>query len=101
MMYFTVGLYNQDSCIPVAYFFTINLLTDYTEYVRAWALIPSCNTPIPWYRDVTVTYIHKAKIPSHIYTKHQHRQESKYEKYVVHNTFQHKSTITKLSQDVS
>ena len=30
-----VGLYNQDSCIPVANFFTINLLTGSTVDVRA------------------------------------------------------------------
>ena len=30
-----VGLYNQDSCIPVANFFTINLPTGCTEDVRA------------------------------------------------------------------
>ena len=28
-----VGLYNQDSCIPLANFFTINLPTDCTEDV--------------------------------------------------------------------
>ena len=30
-----VGLYNQDSCILVVNFFTINLSTDCTEDVRA------------------------------------------------------------------
>ena len=30
------------------------------------------------YGDVTVTYIHIAKIPSPIYVKHQYRQESEY-----------------------
>ena len=30
-----VGLYNQDSCIPAANFFTINLPTGCTEDVRA------------------------------------------------------------------
>ena len=30
-----VGLYNQDSCIPVANFFTINLSSGRTEDVRA------------------------------------------------------------------
>jgi len=40
-----VGLYNQDSCILVANFFTINLPNSYTEDVRALALIPSCNSP--------------------------------------------------------
>jgi len=30
-----VGLYNQDSCIPVTNFCTINLLTGCTEDVRA------------------------------------------------------------------
>ena len=30
-----VGLYNQDSCIPVANFFIINLPTGCTEDVRA------------------------------------------------------------------
>jgi len=30
-----VGLYNHDSCIPVAIFFTINLSTGCTEDVRA------------------------------------------------------------------
>jgi len=30
-----VGLYNHNSCIPVANFFIINLLTSCTEYVRA------------------------------------------------------------------
>jgi len=30
-----VGLYNQDSCIPVANFFTINLPSGHTENVRA------------------------------------------------------------------
>ena len=30
-----IGLYNQDSCIPAANFFTINLLTSCTENVRA------------------------------------------------------------------
>ena len=29
------------------------------------------------YRDVTATYIHRSKIPSYIYAKHQNRQESK------------------------
>jgi len=29
-----VGLYNQDSCIPVANFFTINLLSGRTEDAR-------------------------------------------------------------------
>ena len=29
-----VGLYNQDSCIPLANFFTINLPTDCTEDVQ-------------------------------------------------------------------
>ena len=32
---FVVGLYNQDSCIPVANIFTINLSSGYTEDVRA------------------------------------------------------------------
>ena len=31
-----VGLYNQDSCIPVANFFTINLPSGRTEDARAW-----------------------------------------------------------------
>ena len=30
-----VGLYNQDSCIPVANFFTINLPSERTEDARA------------------------------------------------------------------
>ena len=30
-----VGLYNHDSCIPVANFFTINLPTDFTKDMRA------------------------------------------------------------------
>ena len=30
-----VGLYNQDSCIPVVNFFTINLLSGRTEDARA------------------------------------------------------------------
>ena len=30
-----VGLYNQDSCIPIANFFTINLPYGHTEDVRA------------------------------------------------------------------
>ena len=32
---FVIGLYNQDSCTPVANFFTINLSTGYTVDVRA------------------------------------------------------------------
>jgi len=40
------GLYNHDSCIPVANSFIINLPTGYTEDVRAKALIPPCNAPI-------------------------------------------------------
>ena len=47
------------------------------------------------YRDTTVTYIRRAKIPSHMYAKHQYRQESEYRKSVV---FQHYSTSTQLSQ---
>jgi len=31
------------------------------------------------YGDITATYIRKSKIPSHIYAKHQYRQESEYE----------------------
>ena len=38
-----------------------------------------CNTPIREYGDVTETNICRSKIPSHIYTKHQYRQESEYE----------------------
>ena len=45
-----VGLYNQDSYIPVANFFTINLLTSYTEDVTSYT--EDCR-----YGDVTTTYI--------------------------------------------
>ena len=63
-----VGLYNQDSCILVANFISINLPTGCTVDVRAYALIPSYNAPIPrvqkCYCNVytqgrnTLTYIH-------------------------------------------
>ena len=43
---FVVGLYNKDSCILVANFFTINLPTGNTEDVRAYALISPCNALI-------------------------------------------------------
>jgi len=45
-----VGLYNRDLCFSVTSFFTINLPTSCTKDVRAWALIPSYNTPILWRR---------------------------------------------------
>ena len=35
------------------------------------------------YGDVTATYIRRADIPSHIYAKHQYRQESEYRNTVV------------------
>ena len=35
------------------------------------------------YGDVTVTYIGMAKIPSHIYAKHQYMHESEYESTMV------------------
>jgi len=38
-------------------------------------------TTTPWFRgygDITVTYICRSKIPSHIYVKYQYRQESEY-----------------------
>ena len=73
-----VGLYNQDSCIPLANFLTINLLSGRTEHVRARALIPPCDAPIWRVGDVTATYIRKSEIPSCIYAKHQYRQESEY-----------------------
>ena len=39
----------------------------------------NCLTPCPTgYGDATATYIRRAKIPLHTYTKHQHRQESEY-----------------------
>jgi len=34
-LHFVVGLYNQDSCISVANFFTINLPSGRTEDARA------------------------------------------------------------------
>jgi len=82
-MYFAVRLYNQDSCILVANFFTINLPTGCTVGVRAWALISSCKPRSSGYRDVTATYIHRGEISSHIYAKHQHMEESEGESTVV------------------
>ena len=38
-----------------------------------------CNASISRYGDVIATYIHRSKIFSHIYSKHQYRQESEYE----------------------
>ena len=35
------------------------------------------------YENVNATYIRRAKIPSHIYVKHQYRQESEYKSTVV------------------
>ena len=35
------------------------------------------------YGDVTVTYIRRTEMPSHIYAKHQYMQESEYESMVV------------------
>ena len=35
------------------------------------------------YRDVTMTYIRRSKIPSHIYAKYQYMQESEYGSTVI------------------
>jgi len=35
------------------------------------------------YKDVTMTYIRRAEIPSHMYAKHQYKQESEYESIMV------------------
>ena len=35
------------------------------------------------YGDVTATYLRRAKIPSHIYAKHQYKKESEYESTVI------------------
>ena len=53
------GLDNHDSSTSVANIFTINFLSGCTEDVRALALIPTFNAPIPrvWIRYCDV-YIH-------------------------------------------
>jgi len=42
-----------------------------------------CNALIRGYGDVTVTYIRRAEIPSHIYAKYQYTQESECESTIV------------------
>ena len=65
-----VGLYNQDSSIPVANFFTINLPSGRTEDVRAWLWYHPVTPRSCGYGDVTATYIRRSEIPSRIYAKH-------------------------------
>jgi len=78
-----VGLYNHDSRVPVANFLP---LICHLDVLKMWE-------PRLWYHpitsgshgyvDVTATYICRVEIPSHIYAKHQYRQESEYESKVV------------------
>jgi len=41
------------------------------------------NAPIPWVRRCYCPYIRRAKIPLHMYAKHQYKKESEYESTVV------------------
>jgi len=52
------------------------------------------------YEDVTATYIHRSKYP-HIYMLSISIARTRVQKYAVHYTFQHMSTIAKLSYDVT
>ena len=65
-----VGLYNQDSCIPAANFFTINLPSGRTEDVEPRLRYHPVTPRSRGYGDVTATYIRRSKIPSRIYAKH-------------------------------
>ena len=58
-----VGLYNHDSCILVANFFTINLPTSCTEDVKPRLWYHPVTPRSRGYGDVTATYIRRSKIP--------------------------------------
>jgi len=74
---------------------TVLLYSDSCLY-RCLAYI--CNTPPGIvYRDITVTYIHKGEILSHMYAKLQYIIGVRVRKYVYY-IFQQKSTSTSLSR---
>ena len=78
-----IGLYNHNSCVPIANFFTIICRLVVLKMWESKLWYHSITPRSYGYGDVTASYIRRAEMPSRIYAKHQYRQESEYESTVI------------------